>query len=83
MAMTFPWVEGQLGTNASTTRAAPDRAAFTVDVTDQVTAALDRGDTKVGFVLSGSDEARPSVPPPSRFDCRTVYQVGQLVLTHY
>ncbi len=82
MAMTFPWVEGPLGTNASTARAAPDRATFTVDVTDQVVAALDRGDAKVGFVLSGSDEARPAVPPPNRFDCRTVYQIGQLVLTH-
>jgi hypothetical protein len=41
-----------------------------------------RGDTKVGFVLSSSDEAGPSVPPPERFDCRTVCQIGELVLTH-
>lgn len=81
-AMTFPWVPGALPGGANTTAAGGNRAAFTVDVTSQLNAALAGGDAALSYAISGSDEALPTVSPPGAFDCRTFYQIGQLVVTH-
>lgn len=81
-AMTFPWVPGALPGGASTSAAGGNRASFTVDVLDRLKAALARGDSTLGFVLSGADETLPAVSPPAGFDCRTYYQIGQLVVIH-
>lgn len=80
--MTFPWVEGQVSPGVTTVAAGGGRASFTVDVTDRVNGALNRGDAALTFALSGSDEARPTTPPPARFECRTIYQIGPLVVKH-
>jgi hypothetical protein len=80
--MTFPWVPGQIANGVVTSDGGGQRASFTVDVTDRLNGALNRGDAAIGFMLSGSDEGLPQVSPPDSFDCRTVYRVGRLVIKH-
>lgn len=80
--MTFPWMPGQIANGVVTSDGGGQRASFTVDVTDRLNGAINRGDVAIGFMLSGSDEGLPQVSPPDSFDCRTVYRVGQLVIKH-
>ncbi|MDP2266332.1 MAG: hypothetical protein Q8J70_07255, partial [Thiobacillus sp.] len=80
--MTFPWVSGQVANGVTTSDGGGQKASFTVDVTDRLNGAFNRGDAVIAFMLSGSDETLPTVSPPDRFDCRTVYRIGQLVIKH-
>lgn len=82
-AMTFPWLAGQIATGVVTADGGGQRASFVVDMTERINGAFNRGDASIGFMLSGSDEALPTVSPADSFDCRTVYRIGQLVITHY
>lgn len=81
-AMLFPWIPGQVTTGVTTSDIGGQRAGFTVDVTDRLNGALNRGDTSIGFMLSGSEEDLPQISPASGLDCRTVYKIGQLVIKH-
>lgn len=81
-AMTFPWVPGSIATGVTTSDGGGQRAAFTVDVTDRINGAINRGDTSIGFMISGSDETLPTVSPPASTDCRTTYRVGVLSIEH-
>ncbi|HET8710526.1 MAG TPA: hypothetical protein VFM32_04070 [Spongiibacteraceae bacterium] len=80
--MNFPWVPGQIATGVTTYDVGGQRAGFTVDVTDRLNGALNRGDTAIGFMLTGSEEDLPQVSPSDGMNCRTVYHVGQLVIKH-
>ena len=57
-------------------------AAFRVDVTNLVNAAINRGATQLAFMISGSDETVPAAFISSAQDCKTAYQVNELVITH-
>lgn len=81
-AMPAPWVPGPIAPGVTTTDGGGQRASFSVDVTDRLNGALNRGDGALGFLLSGSDEDLPTTSPPDRLDCRTVYRIGPLVITH-
>ncbi|MES2129023.1 MAG: hypothetical protein V4463_17275 [Pseudomonadota bacterium] len=81
-AMTFPWLPGSIPNNTVTQAAGGGLASFTVDVTGRLNAALVAGGAAMVFALSGSDETRPAVPPPGDFDCRTIYKIGPLAITH-
>ena len=82
VAFPIPWVGGTIGSNATSTSSGPGSAGFTVDVTGSVLNALAVNMTTIQFMLSGSDEAFPrSTPPPSSFDCRTLFQVDPLEIT--
>lgn len=82
MSIPQPWISGAIGNNASSTATGQGGAVFTVDVTPQVIDRLDRGASAVQFMISGSDEATPTAFVPGPQDCRTVYKIGNLVLTH-
>lgn len=81
-AMTFPWVPGALGNGVTTQAVGGNRASFAVDVLARVNAAVNRADAAMVFTLSGADEALPTIPPPAGFDCRTIYEIGPMVVTH-
>lgn len=81
-AMRFPWAAGPLVNGASTGADGDGRATFTVELSSRLNAALGRGDPALSFALSGADEAFPLAPPPASFDCRTIYQIGPLQVTH-
>lgn len=86
--MTFPWIAGpittgvQTGVTVTTLATGLGGASFSVDVTNYLNGALNRGDGSIGFMLSGSDEARPTVFPAGPTDCKTVYKFGDLVIEH-
>jgi len=82
MSIPQPWLSGPIGNNASSTASGAGGATFTVDVTPQVVDRLDRGASAVQFMISGSDEATPTVFVPGPQDCKTYYRIGNLVLTH-
>jgi hypothetical protein len=77
-----PWIAGSPANGVSTGATGQGTAAFSVDVTAHVNAALERGAASLSFMLSGSDEAVRTVFPPGAQDCRTTYNFGDLVLTH-
>lgn len=81
-ALPTVWIDGQVAPGVTALAAGGGRGSFTVNVTDRLNGALNRGDASMAFALSGSDETRPTTPPPDRFDCRTTYQIGQLVVKH-
>lgn len=81
--MTFPWVPGTIQPGVTTAATGLGGASFTVDVTQQVQGALNQKAGDMTFEISGSDETLPTVSPPGSTDCRTVYRVGPLVITHY
>lgn len=81
-SITQPWVSGTISPGVSTTATGQGTASFTVDVAALVNAALDRGATSISFMISGSDEAKVAVFPPGAKDCKTVYRIGDLVITH-
>jgi hypothetical protein len=58
------------------------RAFFQVDVTNLVNAALNRSATELAFMISGSDEQVPTAFINDAQDCRTAYQIDELVITH-
>ncbi|MBB5204064.1 hypothetical protein HNQ51_001357 [Inhella inkyongensis] len=78
-----PWISGSLPGGATSFDGGGQRASFSVDVTQDVVQALDNGAGAIQFAIAGSDEAVRSAAPPAAFDCRTIYRVGPLVLTHY
>jgi hypothetical protein len=87
--MTFPWAPGQItqgvqtGVMVNTQPSGTGGASFTVDVTSYLNGALNRGDTSMSFMLSGSDEAPVAVFPAGAIDCKTVYRFGNLTIEHY
>lgn len=87
--MTFPWGPGpitagvQTGVTVTTLATGLGGASFTVDITSYLNGALSRGDGSLGFMLSGSDEATPTVFPAGPINCKTVYRIGNLVIEHY
>lgn len=82
MSIPQPWISGAIGNNASSTASGQGGATFSVDVTPQVVDRLDRGASAIQFMISGSDEATPTVFVPGPQDCKTIYRIGNLVLTH-
>lgn len=81
-AMPLPWSAGALGNGVRASTVAGGRAAYTVDLSGRLNAAIGRGDPILAFALSGADEAFPLTPPPAGVDCRTIYQIGPLQVTH-
>jgi hypothetical protein len=77
-----PWVSGTIAPRMTTIATGQGTASFTVDVTALVDAALNRGATELSFMISGSDEANVTVFPPGATDCKTIYRIGELVITH-
>jgi hypothetical protein len=57
-------------------------ASFTVDRTNRVVDAHNRGAGDMTFEISGSDETLPTISPPGSTDRRTVYRVGPLLIKH-
>lgn len=83
MSIPQPWIAGTLGNNASTGASGQGTATFSVDVTPQLNAALERGAGAIQFMISGSDEGVRTVFAPGPQDCKTTYAIGDLVITHY
>lgn len=78
-----PWLPGQISPTVNSFDGGGQRASFSVDVTALLNQALNAGDASLVFALGGSDEAQRTVRPPAEFDCRTVYSVSALSITHY
>jgi hypothetical protein len=76
-----PFFGGQIATGVVGTPSL-GLAGFSVDVTNLVTAALDRGATALSFMISGSDEAAPTVFVGTAQDCKTTYRIDELVIRH-
>ena len=86
--MMSPWAPGPITQGVQTgvtvsTQPSGTGATFTVDITSYLNGALNRGDGSMSFMLSGSDEATPSVFPAGALDCKTVYKFGNLTIVHY
>lgn len=85
---TSPWQPGPItvgvatGVTVTTSATGLGGASFTVDVTNFLNGALTRGDASLSFMLSGTDEATPTVFPAGPSDCKTVYKFGDLVIEH-
>ena len=77
-----PWAAGQVAPGVTSADAGGQRAVFTVDVTAVVTQSLDAGVGALFYAITGTDEGMRPTRPPADFDCRTVYKVQQLVITH-
>ena len=77
-----PWVSGTIAPGVTTMATGQGLASFTVDVTALVNAALNRGATTLSFMISGSDEANVTVFPAGPTDCKTIYRISDLVITH-
>jgi hypothetical protein len=83
-----PWIAGpittgvQTGVTVSTIASGTGGASYTVDVTSYLNGALNRGDTMFAFMLSGSDEGPIGTFPAGAIDCKTVYAVNNLTITH-
>lgn len=86
--MTSPWQPGPItgnlpaGVTVTTSASGLGGASFTVDVTNYLNGALNRGDGSLAFMLSGFDEATPTVFPAGASDCKTVYKIGDLIIEH-
>ncbi len=86
--MTFPWIAGpittgvQTGVTVTTIAGGGNTASFTVDVKSYLDGALNRADSSISFMISGSDEAPITVFPAGAIDCKTVYKIGNLVVQH-
>jgi hypothetical protein len=83
VAFPMPWLPGAIGANTTSSPTGLGGAAFTVDVTARVKAALASNQPVIQFMLSSSDEAFPrSIPPPTSIDCRTLYEIRDLEITY-
>lgn len=81
-SITQPWVSGTISPGVTTLATGLGGSSFTVDVAALVNAALNRSATSISFMISGSDEANVTVFPPGSQDCKTVYRILDLVITH-
>jgi hypothetical protein len=77
-----PWISGAIATGVTTAATGQGTASFTVDVTALLNARLDSSATALSFMISGSDEANITVFPAGPSDCKTVYGIAELVITH-
>ncbi len=79
-----PWTVGTVAGAASpttTTVTGTGGAVFSVDVTNQVTAALNGGFAGMSWMLASALEGPLTAPVPGSVDCKTSYRF-QLRLTH-
>ena len=81
--MTNPWIAGTIQPGVTTLATGTGGASFSVDVTQQMQGALNQNAGDMTFEISSSDETRITTSPSGSTDCRTIYRVGPLVITHY
>jgi hypothetical protein len=80
-----PWASGAVPGAAnptSTLASGTGGATFTVDVTSQVTAALNGGIPEMSWMLTSDFEGPLMAPEPTSVDCKTSYDLG-LSIEHY
>jgi len=78
------WAAGEIVPGVTTTATGLGGASWSVDVTRQLMNSMENGDQSISFMLSGNDETRPldrETPPPS-IDCRTIFTIKKLIITH-
>ena len=78
------WAAGEVVPGVTTSPTGLGGASWEVDVTKQLTISMDNDDQTLSFMISGNDELPPAdrETPPLNSDCRTVYVIRKLIVTH-